>query len=76
MKNNTVGRLREQSALQDADTPIILVSKSPELNAMLKVLKVVRVYPDLNILENGAVSVFKIEIASKDYEEVSSFDLG
>lgn len=54
----TVGALRQQSALQSADTPVIVVSKDPSLSYHLLGAKVLRVYPDIV----ASVGVFKIEL--------------
>lgn len=43
---NTVGRLREQSALADSSTQVVLVAQDPQLAELLRSLRVVRFYPD------------------------------
>lgn len=67
MKRNSVGALRQQSALCDADRPIVLVSSDPLVQALLNQLEVVRVYPDTTdqnrSFDNGGT--FKIEVSKR-----------
>lgn len=62
MKPGTVGQLRQQSALVDADTPIVLVSKNHAVMQLIRGLKVVRVYPDTTDAEGNFSGTFKIEV--------------
>lgn len=62
MKQGTVGHMRQQSALVDADTPIILVTKNEALKVLIKNVKVVRVYPDTTDAEGNWTGTFKVEV--------------
>jgi len=62
MKKGTIGHMRQQSALVDADTPIILVSKNRAVMALIKGLKVVATYPDTTDADGNWTGAFKIEI--------------
>ncbi|HEV3059736.1 MAG TPA: hypothetical protein VGY48_15905 [Vicinamibacterales bacterium] len=62
MKPGTVGQMRQQSALADADTPIVLVSKNNAVLQLIRGLKVVRVYPDTTDAEGNWSGTFKIEV--------------
>lgn len=61
-KPGTVGDMRHQSAFQDSDTPVVLVSKNRAVAQLLKGLKVVRVFPDTTDPEGRWAGVFKIEV--------------
>ena len=64
MKTNA-GTLRQQSALLDADTPIIIVTEDKELRKFLqgRNIKVVEFYPDTTDGEGNFNRTFKIKVA-------------
>lgn len=68
MKDNAVGKMRQQSALCDADRRVVLVASSmdPDIAKILSQLEVVRFYPDTTD-ENHSFSepTFKIEVGRK-----------
>ena len=61
-KPNSVGEMRAQSAYQDGDTPIELVSEDPEVAAVLSELRIVKCYPDTVNSKGVWTSTFKIEV--------------
>lgn len=66
MQDNSVGKLRQQSALCDANRRVVLVSSDPEVRKILSQLEVVRFYSDTTD-ENHSFSepTFKIEVGRK-----------
>ncbi len=60
-----VGELRQQSALADADRPVIIISDDEELKVLLggRKLRVVEFYPDTTDGEGKWNSTFKIKVA-------------
>lgn len=70
MKAN-VGELRQQSALADADRPVIIISDDERLNELLGGLKlrVVEFYPDTTDGDGKWNSTFKIKVAIIEVEE-------
>lgn len=68
LEDNGVGRLRQQSALCDADTRVVLVSDDPQVHKLIQSLglEVVRFYPDTTD-EYGsfAEGTFKIQVRAK-----------
>ncbi len=64
MKAN-VGELRQQSALADADRPVIISSDDEELKTLLgtRKLRVVEFYPDTTDGDGKWNSTFKIKVA-------------
>lgn len=63
MKPATVGQFRQQSALTDTDTPLVLVTKNEALRALLRGLRIVSVYQDTTDAEgNWSGGTFKIEV--------------
>lgn len=67
MKTN-VGELRRQSALEDSDTPVIVITGGEKLEKLLngKRLKVVEFYPDTTDGEGKWNSAFKIKVVLSD----------
>ena len=56
----TVGKLRQQCALSDADQPIVIVSDDPEIKALH--LEVVEVFPDTTGPDGEWGSTFKVKV--------------
>ncbi len=68
MQDNTVGKLRQQSALCDADRRVVLVASSmdPDIAKILSTLEVECFYPDTTN-EKGSFDepTFKIRVGKK-----------
>jgi hypothetical protein len=60
----SVGELRQQSAFQDSQTPVVILSKNEELNDFLKGRRIVAVmcYPDSTDSHGYFHRSFKIEV--------------
>jgi hypothetical protein len=58
----TVGSLRQQTALTDQDTPVVIVSDDDSL----KDLQVVEFYPDLTDPGGKWVRTFKVKVKRRD----------
>lgn len=63
---STVGKLRQQSALCDANRRVVLVSTDPVISSLLSTLEVVDIFPDTTN-ENHSFDepTFKIEVGRK-----------
>lgn len=66
-----VGELRQQSALADSDTPVIVISDDTVLNELLsgRKLTVVEFYPDTTDGDGKWNGTFKIKVAIAEAEE-------
>jgi hypothetical protein len=62
-KDCTVGEIRQQTALSDADRRVVLVTKNEELLSLVKKARVVRCYPDTTDECGNWNATFKIEVA-------------
>jgi hypothetical protein len=60
---STVGKLRQQTALCDADRRVVLVTKDAELAKLLTRVSVVGCYPDTTDEHGNWTGTFKIEVA-------------
>jgi hypothetical protein len=67
MQDNSVGKLRQQSALCDADRRVVLVSDDPQVSKLLQSLglEVVRFYPDTTNEHGTFEPTFKIQVRAK-----------
>ncbi len=68
MYDNTVGKLRQQSALCDANRRVVLVSSDPEVSKLLKFLEVVDMFPDTtNEYGSNSEPTFKIHVRNSSH---------
>lgn len=58
----TVGKLRQQTALSEADRRVVLVTKNEKLLPLVKQARVVRCYPDTTDENGNWNGTFKIEV--------------
>jgi hypothetical protein len=68
LEDNGVGKLRQQSALCDAERRVVLVSDDPQVRKLIQSLglEVVRFYPDTtDEFGSFAEGTFKIQIQAK-----------
>jgi len=63
--NDSVGDLRAQAAYCSGATQVILVSKDPKVQEVLRGLRIMRFYPDTTDAEGNWTSVFKVEVDSR-----------
>lgn len=59
----TVGAVRQQAALAPSNERVVLVSKDPEVTALLSRLELVQCYPDTTDEHGNWGGTFKIEVA-------------
>ncbi len=58
----TVGSLRQQTALSDADRRVVLVTDDKELAPLISDLEIVEFYPDTTDERGNWNSTFKIQV--------------
>jgi hypothetical protein len=65
MEPCNVGMLRQQSALVEADTPVVLVTADESLMEALGELEIVRCYPDTTDERGSWRGTFKLQVRRK-----------